>query len=103
MNTSNGRLGVVLLVLAVALAVGCGSSAGSASTVTTASTASTAAAPPLAGAATLQQAFVNVFKRVSPSVVQITTSEGLGSGIVFDAKETSSRTITSSELRRRSP
>ena len=26
-----------------------------------------------------------MFKRVSPSVVQITTSEGLGSGIVFDA------------------
>jgi S1-C subfamily serine protease len=27
-----------------------------------------------------------VFKRVSPSVVQISTSEGLGSGIVFDGK-----------------
>lgn len=34
----------------------------------------------------LQNAFVSVFKKVSPSVVQIQTSEGLGSGIVFDNK-----------------
>jgi S1-C subfamily serine protease len=34
----------------------------------------------------LQNAFVSVFRRVSPSVVQIETSEGLGSGIVFDSK-----------------
>jgi putative serine protease PepD len=37
-------------------------------------------------AADLQNAFVSVFKRVSPSVVQIQTGEGLGSGIVFDTK-----------------
>src|SRR6478736_4122151 len=37
-------------------------------------------------AAQLQNSFVGVFKKVSPSVVQIRTSEGLGSGIVFDAK-----------------
>src|SRR3954467_3814068 len=37
-------------------------------------------------AATLQNDFVRVFKRVSPSVVQIQTNEGLGSGIVFDRK-----------------
>jgi putative serine protease PepD len=36
--------------------------------------------------AALQQAYVDVFARVSPSVVQISTSQGLGSGIVFDAK-----------------
>ena len=34
----------------------------------------------------LQNAFVNVYRKVSPTVVQIETSEGLGSGIVFDAK-----------------
>src|SRR5437588_1514917 len=34
----------------------------------------------------LQNAFVSVYRKVSPSVVQIQTSEGLGSGIVFDAK-----------------
>jgi len=88
MNGLSARLGIVAFVSGIAVAVGCGSSAGSLSTSasTTLSTASTASAPPLASAAALQQAFVNVFKRVSPSVVQITTSEGLGSGIVFDAK-----------------
>jgi putative serine protease PepD len=39
-----------------------------------------------AGALGLQSAFVNVYKSVSPSVVQIETNEGLGSGIVFDGK-----------------
>jgi S1-C subfamily serine protease len=34
----------------------------------------------------LQNTFVSVYKSVSPSVVQIETTEGLGSGIVFDAK-----------------
>jgi len=36
-------------------------------------------------AAQLQSDFVNVYKKVAPSVVQIETGEGLGSGIVFDA------------------
>jgi putative serine protease PepD len=35
-------------------------------------------------AAALQNDFVSVYRRVAPSVVQIQTSEGLGSGIVFD-------------------
>ncbi len=34
----------------------------------------------------LQNAFVSVFKNVSPSVVQIETASDLGSGIVFDSK-----------------
>src|SRR6266540_3074459 len=34
----------------------------------------------------LQQQFVSVVKQVGPAVVLIRTSEGLGSGIVFDAK-----------------
>ena len=38
------------------------------------------------GAESLQDAFVRVYQQVSPSVVQIETSEGLGSGIVFDSK-----------------
>src|SRR5207237_9241256 len=33
-----------------------------------------------------QNTFVDVYRRVSPSVVQIRTSNGLGSGIVFDSK-----------------
>src|SRR3954454_8429614 len=38
------------------------------------------------GAIALQNAFVNVYRTVSPSVVQIETRDGLGSGIVFDGK-----------------
>jgi S1-C subfamily serine protease len=40
----------------------------------------------LGTAASLQGTFINVFRKVSPSVVQISTSSGLGSGIVFDTK-----------------
>ena len=36
-------------------------------------------------AITLQQAFVQVVKNVNPSVVQIETDQGLGSGVIFDA------------------
>ena len=46
-------------------------------------TASAASAPAIAGA--LQADFVNVVNHVSPSVVVIETSSGLGSGVVFDA------------------
>jgi putative serine protease PepD len=41
------------------------------------------AVPPVAS---LQNAFINVYRQVSPSVVQIKTSSGLGSGIVFDSQ-----------------
>jgi putative serine protease PepD len=44
---------------------------------------SSAASQPNAGIA-LQNAFVSVNRRVSPSVVLIQTKEGLGSGVVFD-------------------
>jgi putative serine protease PepD len=37
-------------------------------------------------AETTQGKFVNVVKTVSPAVVQIQTSSGLGSGVVFDAR-----------------
>ncbi len=37
-------------------------------------------------AVAVQSAFVNVIGRVLPSVVEIRTSSGLGSGVVFDAK-----------------
>jgi S1-C subfamily serine protease len=40
----------------------------------------------LSGALALQNAYVNVYRTVSPSVVQIQTSEGLGSGIVYNRK-----------------
>jgi putative serine protease PepD len=47
---------------------------------------SSAATKPTMSGITLQDAFVSVNRRVSPSVVQIETSDGLGSGIVFDGK-----------------
>lgn len=50
---------------------------------TTAATAPTLS--PQTGSA-LEQSFVQVVKTVSPSVVQIESSSGLGSGVVFDRK-----------------
>jgi S1-C subfamily serine protease len=68
----------VILSLAVAVSVAVGFASGHAVRTQSAPSSSTAAA--------LQANFVNVFHKVSPSVVQIQTSEGLGSGIVFDGK-----------------
>ena len=47
---------------------------------------SSAATQPVQSGVSLQDAFVSVNRRVSPSVVQIETGAGLGSGIVFDGK-----------------
>jgi putative serine protease PepD len=67
-------LSSALLAGAVTFAAGCGGSSNG-----------TSAAPATSPTAlTLQGDYVNVVKRVSPSVVQIQTSKGLGSGIVFD-------------------
>src|SRR5262245_30330434 len=41
-------------------------------------------AVPTSGAVALERNFVSVYRNVAPSVVQIRSSEGLGSGIVFD-------------------
>jgi putative serine protease PepD len=72
------RLPLVILVVSACVALLVGFASGRAT-----SSKSTA---PLPGAIGLQNAFVGVFRTVSPSVVQIQTSEGLGSGIVFDEK-----------------
>jgi putative serine protease PepD len=66
-----------LIVLAVAGVVAVG--AGFASSTTNRTTA-------LSFGQQLQNAYASVYQKVSPSVVQIRTSEGLGSGIVFDGK-----------------
>jgi S1-C subfamily serine protease len=71
------RLPLVIIVISACVAVLVGFASGRA-TSTTRTSLSTGAA--------LQNAFVSVYRKVSPSVVQIQTSEGLGSGIVFDAK-----------------
>lgn len=49
-------------------------------------TVSSSTLTPSSAAASLQNAYVGVYRLVSPSVVQIETSVGLGSGIVFDTK-----------------
>jgi putative serine protease PepD len=78
-------------VLALAGCTSSSSSASPASAATSAAAASSAAPSGTAapsgssGAETLQNAFVSVIGRVLPSVVEIRTSSGLGSGVVFDA------------------
>ncbi len=71
------RVPLAILVVSAFVAVGAGFASSKAAT-------STASSIPAATA--LQNAFANVYSKVSPSVVQIQTSEGLGSGIVFDSK-----------------
>ncbi|MGH3373960.1 MAG: S1C family serine protease [Actinoallomurus sp.] len=70
----------VALVAGLALVAGCGSGVRPASPPTAVS----AGAP--GPALTLEQEYESVVKTVLPSVVQINTDSGLGSGIVYDAK-----------------
>lgn len=62
------------------LAAGCSSPAPSATTPVPSATTSTAAAPQ-----TLEAAYEQVITQVLPSIVQINTRVGLGSGIVYDS------------------
>jgi putative serine protease PepD len=66
-----GVVGVLAATGAIAFAFG------------NASQSAAATAPNMSGVS-LQDAFVSVYSQVSPSVVQIETRDGLGSGIVFD-------------------
>jgi putative serine protease PepD len=79
--SSNRSVVTLVLVCLVTLALGgCG---GSSATVVTVSAPSAGAAPPaLTG---LQHSLVTVVSRVTPMVVQISTPQGLGSGVVFDS------------------
>jgi putative serine protease PepD len=79
---------LVLLLTALAATAGSGCGSGSTKTVTvsegeTAGTSDDSTAP---GALALQRQNVEVVRRLSPRVVQIQTSEGLGSGIVYDGR-----------------
>ena len=71
------RIPFIVLVVSALVAVGAGFAANKATTTSASSIPAVAA---------LQNAYQSVYKKVSPSVVQIETSEGLGSGIVFDTK-----------------
>jgi S1-C subfamily serine protease len=75
----------VVAALAAPL-LGCGRS-GAGSGTPPATTGGVPAAMALANQpASLQQQFVALVKRVSPSVVQIRTTQALGSGVVFDGR-----------------
>jgi S1-C subfamily serine protease len=75
---------VAILASAVAVAAAACASAGPVSSV--ASPAASATRTADAGtAAGLQRAYVDVIRRVLPSVVEIRTASGLGSGVVFDS------------------
>ena len=80
-NSAAGRwLAGTALALVTLGAAACSSPAGSAS-----ATASPAAVPSGA-ASSLEQQYEQVVSRVLPSVVEISTSSGSGSGVVFDSK-----------------
>ena len=77
--------GITLVILGVAAcsSTGGGAAAGSASASASANAGSAAAS---SGPASLQQQYEQVVTRVLPSVVEISTSEGSGSGVVYDGK-----------------
>jgi S1-C subfamily serine protease len=81
------RLVPAAAVLALAAAAGCSSSGGTGADAANSAGAGSPAAPlaGAAGAAALQQGFVSVVKQTLPSVVEIQTSSGLGSGVVFNS------------------
>jgi putative serine protease PepD len=70
-------------VLAAVACVGC-TSGGSAAAPAIATTPAAAPAPAAAGGVLLQQDYTNAIRRVLPSVVEIKTASGLGSGVVYD-------------------
>jgi putative serine protease PepD len=77
--------GVAVLLTVLAGTAGC--SAGSSGGGSAAADLSPATSVPAAGGALgLQSQFERVVRNVLPSVVQITTSQGLGSGIVYDSQ-----------------
>src|SRR5215831_18631539 len=75
-----------VLALVAAASVGCtssGSGAAPAATVTATATATVPAAA-VGGGASVQQDYASTIRRVLPSVVEIKTASGLGSGVVYD-------------------
>ena len=74
------------LALAIAAGVTACSGGGGATVSATSGARPALSAPITGGPVTLQREYERVVATVLPSVVQITTPEGLGSGIVFDAE-----------------
>jgi len=78
---TRSQVGLAALAAAIVGALGVGSASSKAAR--DAPTAPTEGSS-LSAVDALQNAYVSVYRRVSPSVVQIQTSAGLGSGIVFN-------------------
>src|SRR5689334_21016485 len=76
---------VPALLAPLALAAACTGSSGSSQTTTATRTVVRVASAPTGGAPAVQSTFTTVISRIAPSVVQIRSAGGLGSGIVFDA------------------
>jgi len=72
-------------VIALAVTAGCASSGSSGADAASSLPAANSASLPAGSAAALQEAYVSVVKRTLPSVVEIQTSSGLGSGVVFNS------------------
>ena len=77
--------GVALMIVGVAACGGTGTTGTGGANVTPAPRA-TSSLPASSGAASLEQQYEQVVSRVLPSVVEISTAEGSGSGIVYDSK-----------------
>ncbi len=74
------------VILALLLAACTSGSSQTSSTSTSTSTTSTGASAANPSAQALQSSYIDVVNKVRPSVVEITTDTGLGSGVVYDTK-----------------
>lgn len=83
MTPARARL-LPALIAAVLAFVALTSCSGSSSSNSPSGSSASAAASPAGPAVALQQAYIDVVRRASPSVVQVRTPAGLGSGVVFD-------------------
>jgi S1-C subfamily serine protease len=73
-----------VLALVAAACAGCTSSGSSAAPAATVTATATVPAAAVGGGASLQQDYASTIRRVLPSVVEIKTASGLGSGVVYD-------------------
>jgi S1-C subfamily serine protease len=78
-----GVLGGVIVALVLAACTSGSSQHGSAPTSTSTTSGASAASP---SAQALQSSYITAINKVRPSVVEITTDTGLGSGVVYDTK-----------------
>jgi S1-C subfamily serine protease len=78
------RPGIAAAAVAVVLAACAGCTSGRSATAATTPPAAATTPAAVAGGTPLQQDYVNTIRRVLPSVVEIKTASGLGSGVVYD-------------------